>query len=213
MSAGQRIKKLRFKNNVSQKELSKDLGYKTYTTVSKWESNASLPPGKELTKLAEYFNVTTDYLLGLDDMPTPTQAPQVPDTVELDFMRSETPGFLHKDLIKDTIHVPGYIITEAPDHYFVANIQSDYMNRIIPTGHNVVVLNFEKSESNQIHTGDIIIARLNNEFKMQYYRKTDTKVYLEPYSYLDGYSTKEFSTEEFQSIQVIGKVIYSFRRF
>lgn len=51
MSAGQRIRQLRFKKNVSQKELSKDLGYKTYTTVSKWESDASLPPGKELTKL------------------------------------------------------------------------------------------------------------------------------------------------------------------
>lgn len=213
MSAGQRIKNLRFKNNVSQKELSKDLGYKTYTTVSKWESNASLPPGKELTKLAEYFNVTTDYLLGLDDMPTPTQAPQLPDTVELDFVRSEIPGFLHNDLIKDKIHVPGYIIDEAPDHYFVVNIQTDSMNRIIPSGHNVVVLNFEKSDCSQIHTGDVIIVRIDNEYKMQYYRKTDTKVYLEPYSYLDGYSTTEFTVDEFKKIQIIGKVIYSFRRF
>ena len=213
MSAGQRIKQLRFKMNVSQKKLSKDLGYKTYTTVSKWESDASLPPGKELTKLAEYFNVTTDYLLGLDDTPMPEQAPQAPETIELDFVRAEISRFLHNDLIKDTIHVARYIIDEAPDHYFVVNISTDSMNRIIPSGHNVVVLNFEKSDCKQIHTGDIIIVRLEDGFKLQYYRKTDTKVYLEPYSYLDGYSTKEFTTEEFNSLQIIGKVIYSFRRF
>ena len=213
MSAGQRIKQLRFKNNVSQKELSKDLGYKTYTTVSKWESNASLPPGKELTKLAEYFKVTTDYLLGLDDTPTPTQVPQVPDTVELDFVHTEISRFLHNDLIKNTIHVPGYIISEPADHYFVANIQSDSMNRIIPSGHHVVVLNFEKSDCTQIHTGDIIIVRLDDAFKLLYYRKTDTKIYLEPYSYIEGYSICEFTLEEFDALQVIGKVIYSFRRF
>lgn len=213
MSAGQRIRQLRFKKNVSQKELSKDLGYKTYTTVSKWESDASLPPGKELTKLAEYFNVTTDYLLGLDDTPNPKQAPQIPDTVELDFVRSQLSGFIHNDLIKDTIHVPGYIIDEAPDHYFVANIQSDYMNRVIPRGHNVVVLNFKKSECKELRTGDIIVVRIDNEFKLQYFRKTDTKIYLEPYSHLDGYRTKEFTIEEFEAIQTIGKVIYSFRRF
>ena len=128
-------------------------------------------------------------------------------------MPSVISRFLHNDLIKDTIHVPGYIIDEAPDHYFVATVQSDGLNRVIPSGHNVVVLNFEKTKSKQLFTGDIIIIRIENEFKMHYYRKTDTKIYLEPSSHLDGYRTKEYTLEEFEAIQVIGKVIYSFRRF
>ncbi len=146
-------------------------------------------------------------------MPNPEQASHIPDTVELDFVRSQLSGFIHNDLIKDTIHVPGYIIDEAPDHYFVANIQSDYINRVIPSGHNVVVNNKEKSECKELQTGDIIVVRIDNEFKLQCFRKTDTKIYLEPHSHLDGYSTKEFTIEEFETIQVIGKVIYSFRRF
>ena len=35
MTPGERIKTLRAKNDLSQKQLSHDLGYKTYTTVSK----------------------------------------------------------------------------------------------------------------------------------------------------------------------------------
>ncbi len=213
MSPGQRIKELREMNNVSQKELSKDLGYKTYTTVSKWEANASLPPGKELTKLAKYFKVSTDYLLGLDDVPDPYRVHSTLETVELDFVRSEIPGHLHSDLIKNKIDVPGYILEESPDHYFVANIQTDSMNRIIPSGHNAVILNFEKAKEAKIYTGDIIIVYMNNEYKLEYYRKTDTKVYLEPYSYLDGYSKKAFDIATFEKMPVIGKVIYSFRRF
>ena len=42
------------------------LGYKNYTTVSKWESGDSLPRGKELKLLAEIFNISTDYMLGIE---------------------------------------------------------------------------------------------------------------------------------------------------
>lgn len=87
------------------------------------------------------------------------------------------------------------------------------MNRVIPRGYKVVVLNFEKSECKELRTGDIIVVRIDNDFKLQYFRKTDTKICLEPYSHLDSYRTKEFTLEEFKSIQIIGKVIYSFRRF
>lgn len=64
---GDRIRKLRESRNMTQTELSEILGMKTYTTVSKWEKNENFPKGKDLKKLAEIFNVTSDYLLGLSD--------------------------------------------------------------------------------------------------------------------------------------------------
>jgi transcriptional regulator with XRE-family HTH domain len=213
MSPGERIRELRERYRVSQKNLSNDLGYKTYTTVSKWESDASLPPGKELKKLATYFDVSTDYILGLEDFENPATMDTFSDTVELDFVESSIPGYLHKDLIKNKIHVPKYILNEIPEHYFVINVQSDALNRIIPSGNNVVILNFSKSEEAFVQSGDIIIVKINNDYKIQYLRKTDSKIYLEPYSYLDGYETIEFSLEEFETIEIIGKVIYTFRRF
>lgn len=64
---GDRVRKLREGHNMTQTELSEILGMKTYTTVSKWEKNENFPKGKDLKKLAEIFNVTSDYLLGLTD--------------------------------------------------------------------------------------------------------------------------------------------------
>ena len=64
---GDRVRKLREGRNMTQTELSEILGMKTYTTVSKWEKNENFPKGKDLKKLAEIFNVTSDYLLGLAD--------------------------------------------------------------------------------------------------------------------------------------------------
>ena len=63
---GSRIKHLREKKNMTQTELSEMLGMKTYTTVSKWESDDNFPKGRDLKKLAEIFNVSSDYLLGID---------------------------------------------------------------------------------------------------------------------------------------------------
>lgn len=65
MEIGERIKELREKKNLTQSELAEMLGFKTYTTVSKWESNDNYPKGRDLKKLSEIFNVTSDYLLGL----------------------------------------------------------------------------------------------------------------------------------------------------
>lgn len=209
MSPGERIRELRGKHNISQENLSSDLGYKTYTTVSKWESDASLPPGKELKKLATYFDVSTDYLLGLDDY---YATDSFSDTVELDFVESNTRGHLHPDLIKDKIHVPIYILNEKPEHYFVVNIHTDSMNRIIPSGNNVVVLNFEHSKDTSVNSRDIIVVKIEKEYKVVYFRKTDSKIYLEPYSYLDGYDTIELAIDEFKELEIIGKIIYTFRR-
>lgn len=64
---GDRVRELREGRNMTQTELSEMLGMKTYTTVSKWEKNENFPKGKDLKKLAEIFDVTSDYLLGLTD--------------------------------------------------------------------------------------------------------------------------------------------------
>ena len=79
---GDRVRKLREGHNMTQTELSEILGMKTYTTVSKWEKNENFPKGKDLKKLAEIFNVTSDYLLGLTDnrlgkITTHSEQPQI----------------------------------------------------------------------------------------------------------------------------------------
>ena len=62
---GNRIKALRRKMNLTQEELAERLNV-SYQTISKWETNASLPDITMFPILANFFGVTTDELLGVD---------------------------------------------------------------------------------------------------------------------------------------------------
>lgn len=62
-----RIKSLREKRGLIQKLLATELGI-TQQMLSKYERDSSIIKVDVLKKLAGYFNVTTDYLLGLSDV-------------------------------------------------------------------------------------------------------------------------------------------------
>ncbi len=65
----ERIKKLRLSCGLNQVELGLELSV-TKQTVSNWENNNIMPSVEVLTKLADFFGVSTDYLLGRDSIPT-----------------------------------------------------------------------------------------------------------------------------------------------
>ena len=65
---GQRILEIRSACNWSQVEIAKRLGV-TKQTVSNWENGNIQPSIEMLIRLARLFNVSTDYLLGLDELP------------------------------------------------------------------------------------------------------------------------------------------------
>ena len=58
------IKSLRLSYNLSQVELASALGV-SKQCISNWENDYIQPSVEMLIKIAKYFNVTTDYLLGL----------------------------------------------------------------------------------------------------------------------------------------------------
>lgn len=62
----ERIKELRLANNLTQVELANDLNV-TKQCVSNWENNNIQPSVDMLIKLAKYFSVSCDYLLGIEN--------------------------------------------------------------------------------------------------------------------------------------------------
>lgn len=52
---GDNIKYLRLKQGLSQDFIADKLGYKSYTTIQKWESGVSEPPVKKLRELRLYL--------------------------------------------------------------------------------------------------------------------------------------------------------------
>lgn len=62
-----RIKQLRKKRGITQQRLVSELGI-TQQMLSKYEKDISLIKIDVLKRIAVYFNVTTDYLLGISDV-------------------------------------------------------------------------------------------------------------------------------------------------
>ncbi len=62
-----RIKELRKKRGLMQQRLASELGI-TQQMLSKYERDVTLIKVDVLKKIAKYFNVTTDYLLGVSDV-------------------------------------------------------------------------------------------------------------------------------------------------
>ena len=62
---GIKIKVLRKRMNITQEDLAERLGV-SFQAVSKWETNAAYPDISMFPVLANFFNVTTDELLGVD---------------------------------------------------------------------------------------------------------------------------------------------------
>ena len=63
MDMGDRIAELRSNAHMSQFQLAKVLGIGT-STLGMYETNQRKPSPKVLKHIADYFNVSTDYLLG-----------------------------------------------------------------------------------------------------------------------------------------------------
>ena len=62
----QNLKALRLEAHISQAELAEKMGV-GQRTVSNWERGARQPDYDTLIKIAKYFEVSTDYLLGVVD--------------------------------------------------------------------------------------------------------------------------------------------------
>ncbi|WP_302826183.1 helix-turn-helix domain-containing protein [Anaerofustis stercorihominis] len=63
---GKNIKFLRKKNDLSQEDLSQKLGYKSFTTIQKWEDEKAEPPLNKFDIIANMFNVSMDDLYNRD---------------------------------------------------------------------------------------------------------------------------------------------------
>lgn len=90
---GQRLKLLREKHGLSQSKLAIILGNVKQPMLARYELGTIMPSYPVLIKLADYFDVSTDYLLGRTDNPhgkyfgqsALSQSEQIQDFIEMCF--------------------------------------------------------------------------------------------------------------------------------
>lgn len=68
MNYNERIRQIRIKNKLTAKEFSKIFGI-SESTVSLYESGKRKPGIELIIKISKYFDVSTDFILGVTDLP------------------------------------------------------------------------------------------------------------------------------------------------
>lgn len=184
---GQRIRKLREMKNMTQTELSQSLGMKTYTTVSKWESDDNFPKGRDLKKLSELFEVSSDYLLGLNrnnhvssietvynqleehrkskvyryaekQLAEQNKIVQFPNQYDVDIYGNMTAG--HGSMNFDKEHpIKTVKLDYVPSDYDIAfEVSGDSMHPTFQDGEIIFV-----KKTNSIHDGMLAAVEINDE--------------------------------------------------
>lgn len=109
----ERIKELAKKRGLSINSLEEKMGYSRNTIYA---LKRNKPGSEKLQEIADYFNVSTDYLLGRTDNPNIAQEGQAPATNPLEeqalvMFRKETSGMSEADVIKFTTALKGLMNT------------------------------------------------------------------------------------------------------
>lgn len=177
MTTGERIRRLRHEKNLGQQELSQLLGYKTYTTISKWESNDSMPRGKDLKHLAQVFNVSTDYILGVSDERYPTNISAVERFIKIPVLGTISCG----DPITATENVEEYKERMADGlpkgDVFYLRCKGDSMSPVIPDQALVLCKVQPDVESGEIAA---VLVNGDEEATLKRIRKLSGSILLEP---------------------------------
>lgn len=96
---GKRLKLLRTEQSLSQKDIAEKFNISA-STIGMYEQGRRDPDTEFVTKIAHFFGVTTDYLLGKSDNPSPQQLiiPEELKGVRVAFHRGE-----FEDLTQDEV--------------------------------------------------------------------------------------------------------------
>ncbi|MBO5454420.1 MAG: helix-turn-helix transcriptional regulator [Clostridia bacterium] len=95
-----RLKELRKSRGLTQKSIADIFNLDT-SSICKYESGQATPPSDIVKKFAEFFQVTTDYIYGLDDNPNPPIRQNDEVTAKLEELKNG-PGYrILCDLIRD----------------------------------------------------------------------------------------------------------------
>lgn len=208
MYIGENIRYLRTTNNISQEELAAALGYKSYTTITKWESGVSEPTLKMANQIAAFFKISVNDLC-YKKLSAPSTEITHKKGVVIKVLGRVAAG-IPIEAVEDVIDTEE--ITEemaATGTYFGLQIKGDSM---VPNicDHDIVIVR----QQEDAETGDTVIALVNgDDATCKRLKKYHDGIELIPNN--PNFEPIYFSNEEIQNkpVRIIGKVVELRRKF
>ncbi|HDM71002.1 MAG TPA: LexA family transcriptional regulator [Thermotogales bacterium] len=198
---GKRLRLLRERNNMSQRELAEKLGLSTMA-ISNYELGKREPDVDTIMKLARIFNVSVAYLLGEVDDPK-KQPGEVKLIIHDEKVVKYVPVFstsisAGNGIFPDSFYPLEYVPITRKDVDYVFNVEGDSMEPEIKNGGRILV-----KATTDINEGDMIVCLFHGMIYVKYYHKLDDdKIMLT--SENKEYPPMVIDREEFI---IIGKVV------
>jgi repressor LexA len=200
MNMGERIKHLRDSYGLSQEGLGKILGVDR-TTIVKWETGASRPT-RSLKRLAHYFNVTTDYILGREDI----GLYELKDTKRVPVIGTVRcgAGGVAYEYIDEYITIDD---TYRPDEMRGFRAEGDSMEGDFIFDGDICLVHLQEEVSN----GDIAVVVICDDLEScegtlkHVYKDADGTISLQASN--PKYRPRFFKGEDVKKVHIVGKVV------
>lgn len=202
------LKKLRKEKKITQEELSKIIGVER-SSIGKYESSGVIPSVDVLNKIADYFNVSVDYLLGRSNTPAnpidpfsfsniqPVKKHRIPLLGEIAcgepiFADEDFEGLIESDIGAD----------------FALRCSGDSMTGARIMDGDIVLI----KKQDMVENGEIAAVIIENEAtlkRIMYFKEKNTLI-LKPEN--PRYEDLIYTNDELNQIRILGKAVAFYSR-
>lgn len=187
------LRKAMFLRGMKQVELSRATGL-TDSQISSWYNGRYRPNAEAMTKIAAALGVTTDYLLGKEEIPIAKfTLPQFHDVPVLGSVAAGTPIIAQEDII-------GTVMTDK--NVFALKVKGDSMSPRIMDGDIVLVRQQDAAED-----GGLVIAEIDGEATCKVLKRSHGAVMLVPFN--AAFTPIVYTGQEAEDLRILGKVVES----
>lgn len=199
-----RIKEIRQKRGITQAELAKQIGV-AQNTLSYWENGKYDVDNDSLKKIADYFQVSTDYLLAHSHSSTSEALPAFDNIFRIEKKRVPLLGEIAcgEPIYADEEHESYILAGSDLEADFCLRAKGDSMiNARILDGDIVFI-----KKTPMVNNGEIAAVIIDEEatLKRVYYYAESAKLILTPEN--PKYEPLVYVGEELNAIRIIGKAV------
>jgi len=200
---GPRLKELRTKKSLTLKALGRKINV-AESTLSLYENGKREPDYETITKFADFFNVTLDYLLGKSSIPNPVDAHSPEKRIPIPKYNGIKAGFGGVTLENfeeyeyfDISSINGALVQD----YFCTTVKGDSMAPELKEDDIILV-----RKQTDVDSGKIAVVVINsNEATVKKIKKGRDYVELMPYN--PAHNSVIIEGDELQDFHIVGQVM------
>lgn len=199
-----RLKFLREEKNFTQGDIAKLLNI-TIAAYSYYENEKRDMTPDTIIKLAEYFNVSTDYLLGKSDIRNPEKMSNISDKIYMCPVYGQIPAGepnWAEECIEGRLPLdPNLMNILDPEECYFLRVNGESMNKVIKNGAYALI-----RKTDWVENGEIAVVLVNGyDATLKKFTKNGDVVVLEPMSNDPTFQTQIYTKDT--PIRIIGKYI------